>query len=156
LLETSSNGQEDYLDVKTVEFSDKGPARLWLKSVNKNRTYAIQSYDFGCKAKRLNRKRQSKPIYEWRGCGDEVERVSENHSGTRSRRHRSRTEADQLAVEYEAGGLSREEFCNQRNVALKTLARYVTRYRKQQAESNPQQNTQPQRWVAVELAGQGG
>jgi hypothetical protein len=82
--------------------------------------------------------------------------VSENHSGTRSRRHRSRTEADQLAVEYEAGGLSREEFCNQRNVALKTLARYVTRYRKQQAESNPQQNTQPQRWVAVELAGQGG
>jgi hypothetical protein len=74
--------------------------------------------------------------------------VSENHSGIKRRRHRSRTEADRLAAEYEASGLSREEFCNQRDVALKTLARYVTRYRRQQAE-----NSQQQRWVAVEVTG---
>ena len=47
--------------------------------------------------------------------------------------------------------MNREEFCNERNVTLKSLARYVTRYRKQKAE-----NTQQQRWVAVELAGLGG
>lgn len=34
---------------------------------------------------------------------------------------------------------------------MKSLARYVTRYRKQKAE-----NTQQQRWVAVELAGHDG
>ena len=44
-------------------------------------------------------------------------------------------------------GLSREEFCNQTDVTLKSLARYVTQYRKQKTE-----NKEPQRWVAVELA----
>ena len=77
--------------------------------------------------------------------------MTDNHSGSKSGQHRSRAEADHLAAEYEAGGLNREEFCNERNVTLKSLARYVTRYRKQKAE-----NTQPQRWVAVELAGHGG
>ena len=57
-------------------------------------------------------------------------------------------DADQLAAEYEASGLSREEFCSQRDVAMKTLARYVVRYRKQQAAG-----IEPQRWVAVEVAG---
>ena len=77
--------------------------------------------------------------------------MTDNHSGSKSRPHRSRAEADHLAAEYEADGLNREEFCNERNVSLKSLARYVTRYRKQKAE-----NTQPQRWVAVELAGHSG
>jgi hypothetical protein len=65
----------------------------------------------------------------------------------RRRRHRTRAEADQIAAEYEASGLSREEFCQQKNVAMKTLARYVTRRRKQSAA-----HTQPQRWVSVEVA----
>ncbi len=58
---------------------------------------------------------------------------------------------DPLPAQYEARGLSRDEFCGQAEVSLESLARYVTRTRKQKAE-----NTQPQRWVAVELAGHGG
>jgi hypothetical protein len=72
-------------------------------------------------------------------------------SGTRHRRHRSRSEADQLAVEYEASGLTREEFCRQKDVPLKTLCRYVTRYRKHKTEG-----TQPPRWVTAEVAGDSG
>lgn len=72
-----------------------------------------------------------------------------DQQGERERRqHRSRAEADHLAAEYEASGLNREEFCNQKNVALKSLARYVTRYRKQKGAGSGQQ-----RWVAVEVAG---
>ena len=73
--------------------------------------------------------------------------MSEKQKG-RSRRHRTRGEADQIAAEYEASGLSREEFCQQKKVAMKTLARYVTRVRKQSAAQ-----TQPPRWVSVEVAG---
>ncbi len=74
--------------------------------------------------------------------------MSSEESGRQRRRHRSRAEADRLAAEYEASGLSREEFCRQRDVAMKTLARYVVRYRKQQAAG-----IEPQRWVEVEVAG---
>ena len=77
--------------------------------------------------------------------------MTDNHSGAKSRPHRSRADADHLAAEDEASGLSRDEFCSQAEVSLKSLARYVTRYRKQKAE-----NTQQQRWVAVELAGHDG
>lgn len=45
-------------------------------------------------------------------------------------RIRSRAEADTLAAEYEASGLSRQEFCQQRQVAFKTLARYLAQRRK--------------------------
>ena len=45
-------------------------------------------------------------------------------------RTRSRAEADALAADYEASELSRQEFCQQRQVALKTLARYLTQRRK--------------------------
>jgi hypothetical protein len=48
-------------------------------------------------------------------------------------RQRSRAEADALAAEYEASGVSRQEFCQQRNVALKTLARYIVQRRKRRA-----------------------
>ena len=48
-------------------------------------------------------------------------------------RTRSRAEADALAAEYEASGLSRQEFCQQRQVAFKTLARYLTQRRKRLA-----------------------
>jgi hypothetical protein len=74
--------------------------------------------------------------------------MTDNHPGTKHRRYRSRREADHLAAEYEASGLSREEFCEQKDVPFKTLSRYVARYRKEKAEGN-----QPQRFVAVEVAG---
>ena len=54
LLGASPNGQENYVDVKSVEFADNGPARLWLKTVNKNKSYTAQSYDLDCKTRRLN------------------------------------------------------------------------------------------------------
>jgi hypothetical protein len=53
-----------------------------------------------------------------------------------------------MAAEYEASGLSREEFCGQRDVAMKTLARYIVRCRKQKSAGS-----EPQRWVAVEVEG---
>ena len=77
--------------------------------------------------------------------------MTENHSGTQHRRHRSRAEADRLAAEYEASGLTREEFCQQRDVPLKTLCRYVARYRKQKAEGD-----RPQRFVEAEVTGHTG
>ena len=48
-------------------------------------------------------------------------------------RTRTRAEAEALAAEYEASGLSRQEFCQQRQVAFKTLARYLTQRRKRLA-----------------------
>jgi hypothetical protein len=77
--------------------------------------------------------------------------VTHEESGRQHRRHRSRAEADHLAAEYEASGLSREAFCEQKDVPLKTLARYIVRYRKQKAAGS-----EPQRWVAVEVAGSSG
>ena len=60
-------------------------------------------------------------------------------------------EADQVAAEYEASGLRQEAFSRERDIPLKTLARYVSRYRKQKADGR-----EPQRWVAVEVAGHRG
>src|SRR5450755_2654724 len=76
-------------------------------------------------------------------------RVTIDETGRQRRRHRSRVEADQLAVEYEASGLNQEAFCGERGLALKTLARYLARYRKQNTGS-----VCP-RWVAAEVAGPG-
>jgi transposase-like protein len=61
------------------------------------------------------------------------------------RRRRSRAEAEQLACEYEASGLSQVEFCRQHGVSLATLARY----RKWQAQGKAAPGN---RWVAVEVA----
>jgi len=68
----------------------------------------------------------------------------------RSGRQRSREEAERLAVECEASGLSQREFCEQRGVPLKTLARYLARYRREQGRRH-----QKPRWVAVEVAAKG-
>jgi tetratricopeptide (TPR) repeat protein len=54
LLGCSSDGEEYFLDVKSVELSDSGPARVWLKNVNKNKSYTVQSIDLDCKARRLS------------------------------------------------------------------------------------------------------
>jgi hypothetical protein len=59
--------------------------------------------------------------------------VVEEQPARKHRRHRNRKEADQLAAEYEASGLTREAFCRERDVPLKTLCRYVTQYRRQNA-----------------------
>ena len=77
--------------------------------------------------------------------------MSNEDTGREHRPHRSRAEADQIASEYEASGLSQEAFGRQREIPLKTLARYVVRYRKQQANGGG-----VLRWVAVEVAGHDG
>ena len=69
----------------------------------------------------------------------------------RSGRRRSREEANQLAAECEASGLSQREFCEQRGVPLKTLVRYLARYRREQTGEN-----QKPQWVAVEVAAKRG
>ena len=52
-----------------------------------------------------------------------------------------------MAAAYEASGLGQAEFCEQRGVALKTLARYLTRYRRERGGKDgvPQ-------WIPVEMA----
>lgn len=77
--------------------------------------------------------------------------VTHEESTRQHRRHRSRAEGDQVASEYEASGLSQEAFGRQRDIPLKTLARYVVRYRKQQANGGG-----APRFVAVEVAGHDG
>ena len=52
-----------------------------------------------------------------------------------------------MAAECLTSGLSQREFCDQRGVPLKTLARYLARHRQGQAGKNGKQ-----RWVAVEVA----
>jgi hypothetical protein len=74
--------------------------------------------------------------------------VVQKQSTSTHRRHRSRAEADQLAAEYEANGLTREGFCEQRDVPLKTLCRYVRRYRRETAGT-----IQSARLVQVEVTG---
>jgi hypothetical protein len=73
--------------------------------------------------------------------------MGKSETAVQHRRHRSRSEADQIAAEYEGSGLSREEFCSRNDIPLKTLCRYVSRYRKQATTGGD-----TQRWVAVEVA----
>src|SRR4030095_12160718 len=69
----------------------------------------------------------------------------------RSGRRRSREEANRLAAECEESGLSQRKFSEQRGVPLKTLVRYLARYRREQRGKN-----QRPRWVAVEVGGKRG
>jgi hypothetical protein len=50
-------------------------------------------------------------------------------------------EADHLVVEFESSGLTQAEFSWQKDLPVKTLARYVTRYRKQNARAERQRNS---------------
>lgn len=78
--------------------------------------------------------------------------MTERECANGRRRYRSRDEAEQLAAEFEASGLTRRQFCQRHDVSLVTLARYLKRHRQQNA---PRQNQTPPnetpRWVAVEL-----
>ena len=47
------------------------------------------------------------------------------------RRRRSRQEVEQLVAEYESSGLSQNEFCRDRGLALSTLGRYRTQRKRQ-------------------------
>jgi transposase-like protein len=47
------------------------------------------------------------------------------------RRRRNRQEVEQIVAEYESSGLSQDEFCRERGVALSTLGRYRTRQKRQ-------------------------
>jgi tetratricopeptide (TPR) repeat protein len=51
---SSTTGEDYFLDVKTVELSLTGPARLWTKAVNPDGSYSVQSYEIDCKEKRVN------------------------------------------------------------------------------------------------------
>ena len=53
-----------------------------------------------------------------------------------------------MVVEYEASGMSREEFRRKHGLALSTLARYQRRRQQGQVEG-----AGPSRWLAVELSG---
>ena len=66
----------------------------------------------------------------------------------RPRRRRSRAEAEQLVVEYEASGISGVEFCRKHGLALSTLARYQRR-----REQGQDEGAGPVRWLAVEVSG---
>ena len=67
-----------------------------------------------------------------------------------ARRRRSRAEVEQLVAEHAASGSSRVEFCQERGLALGTLARYLKRSRQAQREA-----IGASRWLAVELSGPG-
>lgn len=68
-----------------------------------------------------------------------------------SGRRRSREEANRLAAECEESGLSQREFCEHRGVPLKTLVRYLARYRRERRGKN-----QGPQWVAVEVGAKRG
>jgi len=66
----------------------------------------------------------------------------------KGRRRRSQAEAGQLVAEFEASGISREEYCQRQGLALATLARYRRRLRQRRGEG-----ADASRWLAVELSG---
>ena len=61
------------------------------------------------------------------------------------RRRRNREEANQVVAEYEASGMSRQEFCRKHGLAVVTLERYRRRLRKGASGEVG--------WVAVEVKG---
>src|SRR5690242_9617325 len=65
-----------------------------------------------------------------------------------ARRRRSRAELNQLVAEYEASGLTRQEFCGRHGLALATLDRY--RKRRQQRREDSSADS---RFLRVELSG---
>ena len=64
------------------------------------------------------------------------------------KRRRSRAEIQQLVSEFEASGLGRTAFCQQRGLSVSTLARYRKRQEQKAAET-----AEGKRWLAVEVPG---
>lgn len=74
--------------------------------------------------------------------------MDEQTQAVKIKRRRSRAEIQQLVAEYEASGVGRTTFCQQRGLSLSTLARY--RRRQQQAGGEAAEGN---RWLAVEVSG---
>jgi hypothetical protein len=73
--------------------------------------------------------------------------MSNDETRGTGRRHRTRAEAEQLATEYEASGLTQQQYAERHGIALKTLARYVARHRRAKAR-----DVAPARLLPVELS----
>ncbi len=65
------------------------------------------------------------------------------------RRRRGRAEIEQLVAEFEASGLTRTAFCQQRGLSLSTLARY----RRRQPQPASSEGSGAKRWLPVEVVG---
>lgn len=74
--------------------------------------------------------------------------MDEQRQAVKIRRRRSRAEVEQLVAEYEASGLGRTAFCQQRGLSLSTLSRYRRRQRQTTGAG-----TEGNRWLAVEISG---
>jgi len=77
--------------------------------------------------------------------------VDEQRQGVEVKRRRSRAEIERLVTEYEASGLGRRIFCQQKGLSLSTLARYQRRQ-----EQTARKATEGKRWLAVEVSGSTG
>ena len=75
--------------------------------------------------------------------------MDEQSQGVKIKRRRSRAEIQQLVAEYEASGLSRTAFCQQRGLSLSTLSRY----RGRQEQTAGEAAAEGKRWLAVEVSG---
>jgi len=64
------------------------------------------------------------------------------------KRRRSRAEIKQLVAEYEASGMGRTAFCQQRGLSLSTLTRYPRRREQTAGEA-----AAGKAWLAVEVSG---
>jgi transposase len=74
--------------------------------------------------------------------------VNEPTPAVKIKRRRSRAEIEQLVAEYEASGLGRTAFCQQRGLSLSTLARYRRRQ-----EQTVGEGAEGKCWLAVEVSG---
>jgi hypothetical protein len=134
------------------EYRHRSPAEV-AQLVAEYKSSGLSATAF-CRLKGMNRMtlqayqlRQQKPLGVGPKKGSLATESAVGSAGVGQRRYRNRAEADQLAAEYEASGLRREEFCVQKNIHLKTLSNYIERRRREQKgkEQRPQ-------WVAVEVA----
>ena len=74
--------------------------------------------------------------------------MDEQTQAVKIKRRRSRAEVEQLVGEYEASGLGRTVFCQQRGLSLSTLSRYRRRQ-----EQTAGEGAEGERWLAVEVTG---
>ena len=74
--------------------------------------------------------------------------MDEQAQALKTKRRRSRAEIQQLVAEYEASGLGRTAFCQERGLSLSTLSRYRKRQEQTAGEA-----AEGKRWLAVEVAG---
>lgn len=74
--------------------------------------------------------------------------MDEQRQGVETKRRRSWAEIQQLVAEYEASGLGRTAFCQERGLSLSTLARYRRRQ-----EQTAGVAAEGKRWLRVEVSG---